>query len=139
MARRAHAHQKLLEQVNAAYPKRSKASDGWIGDTAHAARASDHNPKVSGAVVAADFTHDPKGGFDSYAFAEHLRTSKDARIKYVISNGRIFSGNGGPSPWTWRKYTGSNKHDKHVHISLLDEARHHDDNRDWKMPPTMTA
>ena len=43
-----------------------------------------------GVVSAIDITHDPKGGFDSYAFAEWLRTKKDKRIKYVISNKRIF-------------------------------------------------
>jgi hypothetical protein len=34
----------LLGQFNAACPGRSKASDGSIGDAAHATRDSDHKP-----------------------------------------------------------------------------------------------
>jgi hypothetical protein len=134
MARRAHASAKLLAQVNAMAAGRAKHSDGWIGDSAHASRKSDHNPNQAGVVVATDFTHDPKGGFDSYAFAEHLRQAKDKRIKYVISNGKIFNGQGGSQPWSWRPYSGSNKHDHHVHISLRQEPAFHDDDSPWAMP-----
>jgi len=133
MARRANATAKLLEQVNAAAPDRSKASDGWIGDEAHSSRKSDHNPNKKGIVQAQDFTHDPAGGCDSYKFAEMLRTKKDPRIKYVISNYRIFSGNVGPSPWLWRKYTGSNPHSLHVHVSVGDEASLYDDASEWDL------
>src|SRR5690349_15589562 len=85
----------LLGEVNAAAPQRSKVSDGGIGDPRHAASVSDHNPCrcCGGVVTARDFTHDPRGGFDSYAFAEWLRgrvLAGERRVKYVISNGRIF-------------------------------------------------
>jgi hypothetical protein len=59
----------LRSQINKAHPNRSKVSDGWIGDTAHAARASDHNPNSGGVVTALDLTHDPAHGFDSWKFA----------------------------------------------------------------------
>lgn len=111
---------KLRDQVNLAVPNRNKNSDGAIGDAAHAARTSDHNPWVKdgtmGVVTAIDITHDPKHGVDTYKLAEHLRQTKDSRIKYVISNKRIFSFE--VSPWQWRRYTGSNPHDEHIHISV---------------------
>ena len=118
---------KLRSQVNAKHPNRSKASDGTIGDAAHSSRASDHNPR-SGIVHALDLTHDPGKGFDSYAFAERLRVNKDPRISYVISNSRIFSSTN--TPWTWRKYTGSNPHSKHVHVSIRSNP-HADNTKDW--------
>lgn len=119
----------LRDQINARAPNRSKSSDGWIGDPRHQATASDHNPNSAGVVTALDVTHDPKHGFDSWAFAEMLRLRKDSRIKYVISNGRIFSSV--TAPWQWRRYTGSNKHDHHVHVSVLSSAGIYDDARPW--------
>src|SRR4051794_8625114 len=111
MARRAKATEQLLEQVNTAAPMRSRDTDGWIGDPAHAARVSDHNQNKAGVVQAQDITHDPRGGFDSYKFAEYLRTHPDKRIKYVISNRKIFggptSGTYGKDPWKWKPYSGS--------------------------------
>lgn len=137
MARLAFALKKLREQVNDAAPKRSKESDGWIGDTKHSARKSDHNPNKKGVVCALDITHDPDGGFDSYEFAEHLRQERDERIANIISNGRIFSST--VSPWKWRKYTGANKHAHHVHISVAQDPSKYDDESAWdigvKPPP----
>ena len=128
--RRAKSTATLLAQVNEMYPGRSKTDDGWIGDAAHASRASDHNPNKAGVVQAQDITHDPPE-FDSYGFAETLRTKKDKRIKYVISNKKIFAGNGGPQPWTWRSYSGSNPHDRHVHISVANDVALYDDASLW--------
>jgi len=131
MSRRAKATAKLLEQVNSSAPGRSKTSDGWIGDAAHQASKSDHNPNSAGVVQAQDITHDPRGGFDSYKFAELLRTKRDRRIKYVISNRKIFAGNDGPSPWAWRPYSGKNPHDQHVHVSAEDASSLYDDDSSW--------
>lgn len=127
--RRAHSLQTLLGQINDLAPNRSKVSDGWIGDPAHAARKSDHNPDENGIVNALDITHDPRGGMDGEAFSEALRDAKDSRIKYVIWNRRIMSGKDGPSPWQWRKYDGSNPHTKHVHISVNSDA-----DAPWRLP-----
>src|ERR1041385_3157781 len=104
----------LRVEVNNRWPDRSKESDGAIGDASHASRSSDHNPWIEdppgpNVVSAIDITHDPEHGFDSYSFAEWLRLGRDARIKYVISNRRIFSSE--VSPWTWRPYKGQNPHD----------------------------
>ena len=136
MSRRAKATQKLLDQVNESCPARNKGSDGWIGDTAHQNTKSDHNPNSAGVVQAQDITHDPKNGFDSHKFAEYLRTHKDKRIKYVISNRKIFSGPAGPQPWVWRSYSGKNPHDAHVHVSVGDSAAIYDSAAAWEIPFT---
>jgi len=114
--------EKLRSQVNEKWPGRSKDSDGSVGDTSHSARASDHNPDSAGVVHAIDITHDPRDGFDSYAFADMLLKQQDRRLKYVISNRRIGSGPAGPSAGKWRPYSGSNPHDHHVHISIMPGA-----------------
>ena len=119
----AHSLDQLLAEINASAPHRNKASDGSIGDASHSASTSDHNPcDCHNAVCARDFTHDPAGGFDSYAFANWLaeRTKgPEARVKYIISNGRIASGQGQGHPvGVWRPYDGSNPHDHHVHVSV---------------------
>lgn len=128
----------LREQINEMFPKRSKDSDGSIGDAAHATRDSDHNPWVKDSkgqpiVTAIDITHDPKNGFDSYAFAEYLMGKKDPRIKYVISNRRIGSGAAGPKPWTFRPYTGKNPHDHHIHISVVSDESGFDSTKKWDL------
>ncbi len=115
----------LLDEVNAVAPKRSKASDGGIGDPDHRAKgwtASDHNPWApvgrGGVVTARDFTHDPADGLDCHRLAEHLRRralAGDRRIKYVIWDRRIASASSG---WAWRPYGGSNPHTKHLHLSV---------------------
>lgn len=123
----------LRRQVDLMAPNRSKKSDGSRGDSAHAARKSDHNEDARGIVHAIDITHDPDNGCDAGALAEALRISRDKRISYVIWNRRIFSAQGGTgrAAWKWRKYTGTNPHDKHVHVSVT--ARGEDDPREWQI------
>jgi len=129
---------RLRLQINVRSPGRNKASDGTIGDAAHASRSSDHNPWVKdgsiGVVTACDVTHDPAGGCDAGVLADVLVASRDPRIKYVIWNRRICSGDAGPQPWTWRKYTGTNPHDHHMHVSVKEGKASYDDVRDWAMP-----
>lgn len=117
----------LRGQVNLLAPYRGKGADGLVGDEAHQGTNSDHNPHpVDGVgdemVTALDLTHDPAHGFDSYAFAEALRRNRDRRIKYVISNHRIFSSYAMSSraAWTWGPYSGTDPHTGHVHVSVLD-------------------
>jgi lysozyme family protein len=125
--------EKLRTQINAAAPGRSRASDGTIGDTAHSARKSDHNPDAKGVVRALDITHDPKGGVDSEKLAEALRLSRDPRISYIISNRKIAAGYAvhGEEAWSWRPYAGANAHDKHCHISVVADDAKADDVRPW--------
>ena len=131
----AKALQTLRSQVDAAHPRRSKKSDGTIGDAKHSARKSDHNRNARGYVNAIDLTHDPAGGFDSYKFAEHLRNKRDPRISYVISNRRIFSSI--TAPWEWRKYNGANPHSQHVHVSVRQSGETNAGL--WQMPPRVVA
>lgn len=123
----------LRAQINAAAPGRSKVSDGTIGDAAHASRSSDHNPHVkdgkTGIVTALDITHDPRNGVDAQAIADALKASADPRIKYIIWNKRIWTPAKSPN---WRPYTGTNPHDKHIHISVLPNQVRYDDGGPWK-------
>lgn len=106
----------LLAEINAAAPKRSKASDGSIGDAPHQSSSSDHNPNDADVVCARDFTHDPGGGADMHRFAEHLRKRNHPAVKYVIWNRRIWSKSRNSEGW--RSYSGSNPHNKHMHVSV---------------------
>jgi len=130
----------LLGEINASAPKRSKASDGGIGDPRHKTRQSDHNPcPCCDVVCARDFTHDPKGGFDSYAFAEWLRgrviAGLEPRVKYVISARKIFSGvHEGHGAGLWRPYHGANAHTKHVHVSVKHGPDVYDNESSWDWP-----
>lgn len=130
----ARSLEKLRDQVDAASPNRNKASDGTIGDADHQNRTSDHNPWCGpGVVTAIDITHDPAKGVDIDKLTDDLQESRDPRIKYVIANRMIMSGNPGPSPWVWRSYSGSNPHTQHFHLSVNCGAGM-DDTRPWKLP-----
>jgi hypothetical protein len=137
MPRLARSLATLRDQINARWPNRSKVSDGWIGDSAHAGRESDHNPNKDGVVTALDITHDPAHGPDTWALAEALRIGRDSRIKYVISNGCIVSSV--ISPWQWRPYTGPNKHAHHIHVSVLADSARYDATTSWALDATGTA
>lgn len=120
----------LRSQVNAKWPTRDKSSDGTIGDAAHQATKSEHNPDENGVVRAMDITNDP-GVLSSRALAEALINSRDPRIYYVISNGEIANPN--ISNGAWRPYNGSNPHDHHMHISVVDDPDLYDDQRPWNI------
>jgi hypothetical protein len=104
------------------YPDRDRRSDGWVSDYRHSLRISDHNPDPkTGVVRAIDIDRDVnKGGKPDLMpdIADQIRLaakSGEKRISYVIFNGRIASSRLG---WRWRKYTGSNPHNHHCHISF---------------------
>ncbi|WP_370943992.1 hypothetical protein AB5J62_33465 [Amycolatopsis sp. cg5] len=123
----------LLGQLNARAPRRSRASDGSIGDAAHATTDSDHNPWYGpGIVTARDFTHDPAGGLDCNWLADVLVRSRDSRIKYVIWNWRILDTRPQFNPWCWMPYSGSNGHTHHLHLSVMPNGSA-DDTRAWNL------
>ena len=120
------AGQQLREQFDDTYPDRDRRSDGWIGDTRHSARPSDHNPdKETGLVRAIDIDRDVyKGGKPDLMpdIADQLRLAAkkgENRVSYIIFAGRIASPRMG---WRWRKYKGSNPHNAHCHISFTSKG-----------------
>ncbi|MGP5396019.1 peptidoglycan-binding domain-containing protein [Arthrobacter rhombi] len=115
----------LRAQIDAKWPNRSKSSDGWIGDASHAAGKSDHNPDyVAGGVVRAiDVT---ASGINANALIK--AAIKDPRTNYVIHKGIIR----GASKFRKRKYTGSNPHTHHVHISIKHTGAA-ENGRAWKL------
>lgn len=118
---------KLKEELNALFPDRDKSSDGWIGDAAHNARKSDHNPDYSaGGVVRARDTD--KDGIPVDALVQIL--IKDDRTQYVIWNGHIWSRTHG---FTKRVYTGDNKHTAHLHLSLRHDKKYENSRASWKL------
>ncbi len=137
--RAAESLKSLLKQVNSLAPSRKKDSDGMIGDETHQSRDSDHNPWVwdkvakKGVVTALDITHDPSGKCDCQILANSLQTNKDQRIKYVIWNKQIMNSASidGTLEWTWRAYTGTNPHNKHIHISAKCEKDSYDSTSNW--------
>lgn len=119
----------LLDEINEVAPDRDKASDGSIGDQAHSESESDHNPDETGnadtdsdsinEVRARDFDKDlRRPGLTMEMICQFLvmgcRSGRITWIKYLIFNGRIWSA---ARDWVTRTYTGSNPHDKHMHVS----------------------
>jgi hypothetical protein len=117
------AAETLRDQINDTFLDRSRKADGWIGDLKHQSRKSDHNPRPDTAEVCAldiDAGLSNEQGI-SYALADQLRLAakKDKRISYIIHASKIASPR---SLWKFRKYTGINPHDKHIHISFKPNA-----------------
>lgn len=108
----------LREQVDDSFPDRSRRADGSIGDSAHKARKSDHNPDVHGWVRAIDIdAHLRSTPSAPFELADQLRilARRDKRIKYVIFSGKIASRR---SLWRFVPYRGLNPHNEHIHVSF---------------------
>lgn len=135
MARLAYALATLRDQIDRKFPTRSKASDGWIGDAAHQARVSQHNPNQWGVVCAIDVTEDLSVGLNCNELMDELDAGNDPRIFYIIHDGMIENSDDTRCP-----YTGPNKHTKHLHLSVRFEDPHlFDDAGPWKLPMLGTA
>ena len=112
----------VLRQATAIAPSRMKASDGLLPSAAHIHQnpSSDHN---SGYAV--DLTHDKLGGIDCDDIFQKLKA--DSRVKYLIFKGKIWSKERAKEGD--RDYSGSNKHNKHLHISIEEDCG--DDTSPW--------
>lgn len=129
----------LRAELNEVAPTRSTKSDGAIGDKAHRGTDSDHNPNDESVVCARDFTHDPASGADMHRISRRIVAVLPPALKYVIWNRQIWSraraGEG------WRRYTGSNPHTRHMHVSVGrgpdgDSIGPYDDVSPWGLIPT---
>jgi hypothetical protein len=134
----------LRTEFNRLAPSRDKASDGSIGDAAHAQESSDHNPDETGStpyedadnineVHAIDVDDDlRKSGWTMDKCLEIIitrhRSGRDNRLQNVIYNRRIWSRSWG---WTARAYTGANAHTEHAHFSARYTTAQESDTRPW--------
>jgi hypothetical protein len=116
----------LREQIDDAFMGRDKASDGWIGDSRHAARKSDHSPDEQGWVRAIDIDRDLSGKAKPDLMPDLVdqirlacKKGSEKRINYIIFDGFIYSSK---FRFIKRKYKGANKHNKHAHFSFKKEA-----------------
>lgn len=134
--RMAKALTRLKDQINASYPNRNKASDGGIGNSEHASRASDHNPWIKvngmGVVSALDITHHPAAGVDGSVLSESF--INDPRTKYVIFAGRIWKARTGK----WESYHGPNSHHHHVHLSIKPDLVDNEEPWPLSISPSVT-
>jgi hypothetical protein len=112
----------LREQIDDAYPERDRSSDGWIGDAKHSASKSDHNPDLANKSVvrALDIdsnlsSHKSESIYLANQIRLYAKCEKANRISYVIHNKKIASR---ILNWKWRKYSGSNPHTSHIHVSF---------------------
>ena len=112
----------VLRQATAIKPSRKKASDGLLPSAAHISQSpnSDHNTGY-----AVDLTHDKLGGIDCANLFQELKADK--RVKYLIFQGKIWSAERASEGD--RDYDGSNKHNKHLHISIKEGCG--DDTSPW--------
>lgn len=125
--------QTVRAEINKTFPKRDHASDGSIGDQAHASGVSGHNPDRTGRaeykdgdaldeVRAIDVDKDLRDASGRKVTAEVLvqylvqraRSGAYVPFRYIIFNRRIWSRSDG---WKTRTYTGANAHTEHIHLS----------------------
>jgi hypothetical protein len=141
LTRRAHALTTFVSQLDAKFPDRSTASDGWIADQRHIQEAAahpehhpwdvtQHIPNADNVVCAIDVTHDPAHGVDCHVLMEQLDASNDPRIYYLIFDRMIDNSND-----TRTAYTGVNPHTKHMHISTWPYRPDlYDNPKPWALP-----
>lgn len=142
MAKLVAGGETLRNQINNRWKNRDKASDGWIGDSAHQARISDHNPDSKGLVHAIDIDEDLRGSkndnvwlADQIIANARMKRAGSDRLKYVVYENQIASGTYQSTFWTWR---GDNfGHDIHMHISFTTKGEN--DGMDFTIPILTTG
>jgi hypothetical protein len=113
----------MRDQINKRWENRDKRSDGILGDSAHQARISDHNPDSQNYVHAVDIDEDLRGSkndniwlADQIIAYARMKRGGSGRLKYVVYEDQIASGTYANHFWTWRgDHYG---HEMHMHISF---------------------
>lgn len=140
---------RLRDEFNQIAPARDKASDGWIGDSAHSSRSSDHNPDSRGLVHAIDVDTDLRESDLTMQkcvdkVLSHCRRSSsdplnEARLTYIIWDRHIYEAPG----WSKQPYTGSSDpHTNHAHFSAEHVPSLERDTSTWhleEIPVALTA
>lgn len=124
MARLAPSLRNLFDEINEVWPRRDRRSDGWIGDKAHQARQSDHNPDSRGIVHAIDIDRD--GINVNTVISACIRD--DRPTSYVVYSRRIWTRS---RNWESREYRGSNPHTSHIHVSILHGTNWESERWNW--------
>lgn len=125
------AAESLFAAFDELAPDRDHTSDGSIGDAAHAAEVSDHNPDETGAVPIHDADHInevhaidvdndlrvPELEMEDVVqfILGRCRAGAEKRLRYVIYYDRIWEADNG---WRQRAYTGASQHREHAHFSF---------------------
>lgn len=118
-------------EINTLWPNRDKSTDGWLGDAAHQARISQHNPDKWRIVRAIDIDK------DGINVNRVIKAAIGAPgVWYIIHNGIIWSRT---YNWRPRKYTGPNPHKGHIHISILLGWNSAFISRDWLTPQAVAT
>jgi hypothetical protein len=106
----------LRAQLDAQWPRRSRASDGIAPSEEHR-RANPKSDHATGDAI--DITYDAAQGPDLDALAAALLA--DPRTRYVIWRRRI--ANVQKEGGAWRPYSGASPHEDHLHLSIVAERR----------------
>lgn len=124
----APALRRLQSEINDKWPDRDRSSDGCCGDSAHAARKSDHNSDATGYAHALDIDENLAPSPDPKPLLWLVPVLlRDSRTKYVIYEKRIYYAacktHGAACFVTdGHAYDGINAHDKHLHVSITATA-----------------
>lgn len=132
MATLAPCLRNLFNEIDANWPNRSHRLDGWIGDAAHQARDSDHNPDSRGIVHAIDID---KNWIDTDFVVEQC-IAENRPTQYVIWNRTIWSRTRDFRP---RPYTGDNPHTDHIHVSIQYGTYWESADWHWSIAPALTG
>lgn len=127
----------LRAEFDQRWPRRDRTTDGWVGNLAHQAYPSGHNPDESGNAERQDADRidevrgldldadvDPAAGDELLAELDRIRQTPAlrGRLIYMIYRRKIASASNG---WVWVDYDGDSPHTEHGHVSGHPD---HDDN-----------
>ena len=127
----------LRDEFDRSGPNRDKTTDGWIGDPAHAARTSKHNPHPTTKIVHA-IDVDKSGPWITGTMEDRIQhlvgqccmsgeSGLDhGRLTNIIFNKRIWSAS---SNWAQKPYSGENPHTEHAHINYEKSPEYEQDTR----------